>query len=176
MKIHRLDAHDRFKYFLKQEFDIAECCQDLINKRPFGDHPFYIFAHARTIGMDEKFKLLLSGKYPSMAHVPEKTVIWQPRLTKPLAQTNSMLFKAYPGSDNIKIIWILPPEELWSQYKKDNMMQNETIIESIHAFESDRQRLEAKEDDDLSEEEIHQIYKEMFHSPKMRQNETQTNN
>jgi hypothetical protein len=166
MKISRTDAHDRFSYFQKQGFDIAECCQDLINKRPFGDHPFYIFAHARTLGLDEKIKLYSTGKYETLDLVPEKTIIWQPRLTKPKAQSNSMLFKAYPGSDNIRIIWIIPPRELWDQFKKGNMTENPTVWMSIHDFEHNREQLEAREDDDLPDEEIDQIYREISRTAK----------
>jgi hypothetical protein len=69
MKLDRLDVHDRYEHFTKQDFDIGECCQDLINKRPFGDYPFYIFAHTRT---DDDGVT--------------KRLIWQPRLTKPKAR------------------------------------------------------------------------------------------
>ena len=166
MKISRTDAHDRFSYFQKQGFDIAECCQDLIDQRPFDDHPFYIFAHARTLGLDEKIKLYLSGKYETLDSVPEKKIIWQPRLTKPKAQSNSMLFKAYPGSDNIRILWIIPPRELWTQFKKGNMTENPTVWMSIHDFENNREQLEAKEDDDLPDEEIDRIYREISQAAK----------
>ncbi len=144
MKIDRLDAHDRYEYFTNQSFDIAECCQDLINKRPFGSHPFYIFAHART--EDDGVN---------------KRLIWQPRLTKPKAQTNSMLFKAYPGTDLIKVIWMIPAREMWDQYTKGKLTQNQTISDSIYAFQHDRLRLEEKEDDDLSDEKVDAIYKEI---------------
>jgi hypothetical protein len=166
MKISRTDAHDRFSFYQRQDFSIAECCQDLINKRPFGEHAFYIFAHARTLGLDEKVKLYSSGKYMTLDEVPEKTIIWQPRLTKPKCESNSMLFKAYPGSDNIKVIWILPPREFWDQFKKGKMIENETIAISIHDYEHDKARLEAKEEDDLSDEAIDQIYKEISRSIK----------
>lgn len=161
MKITRSDAHDRFSFYQKQDSNIAECCQSLINQRPFGEHAFYIFAHARTIGLDEKIKLLSSGKYITLAEVPEKTIIWQPRLTKPKCESNSMLFKAYPGSDNIKVIWILPPKEYWDEFKKGNMTENETIFISIYDYEHNKDRLEGKEEDDLSEEAIDRIYKEI---------------
>jgi len=144
MKIKISDAHDRLQYFKKHYFDIGACCQDLINQQPFGDYPFYIFAHART---DEDGIT--------------KRMIWQPRLTKPLAQTNSMLFKAYPGSDNIKVIWMIPARELWGQYNKGLITENQTIAESIHDFEYNRQKLNQKEEDDLSDEVINQIYKEI---------------
>ena len=142
MKINPLDAHDRLLHFTKQSFNIAECCQDLINQRPFGDNPFYIFAHARTL--DDGVT---------------KTLIWQPRLTKPKAQSNSMLFKAYPGTDLIKVIWMIPARELWSQFAKGLLTENRTVSESIEAFQTNRKKLEEKESDDMTDEQVDAIYK-----------------
>ena len=142
MKLNRLETHDRYQYFTKQSFNIAECCQNLIDQRPFGNIPFYIFAHSRT---DDDGVT--------------KRLIWQPRLTKPKAQTNSMLFKAYPGTDNVKIIWMIPARELWKQYQIGNITQNKTVLDSIHAFQHKREELEAKESDDLTDEQIDSIYR-----------------
>ena len=137
MKLNPLDVHDRYQHLTKQSFDISECCQNLIDQRPFGDHPFYIFAHART---DDDGST--------------KRLIWQPRLTKPKAQTNSMLFKAYPGTDLIKVIWMIPARELWGQYGKGLITENRTVSDSIHDFQFNRNKLEKKEDDDISEEQV----------------------
>ncbi len=144
MKIDRLDAHDRLLDLKKKGKSIDECCQDLINQRPFGNHPFYIFAHART--------------HEDGAN---KRLIWQPRLTKPKAQTNSMLFKAYPGTDIVKIIWMIPERVLWQQYGKDKVTENELVSWSIEQFINNRSFLEKKEDDDLSDESIDQIYRDI---------------
>ncbi len=144
IKINPLDAHDRLLHFTKQEFSISECCQDIINKRPFGNIPFYIWAHTRT---EEDGST--------------KRLIWQPRLTKPMAQTNSMLFKAYPGTDVIKIIWMIPARELWSQYKKGKLTANQTVWQSIQDFNHNREELEKKEKDDLSDDEIYNIYRSL---------------
>lgn len=144
-KVNTLDAHDRLLHFNKtQHLNISECCQDLVNKRPFGRHPFYIFAHARTEnnGVD-------------------KRLIWQPRLTKPQAQTNSMLFKAYPGTDLIKIIWMLPDRAMWKQYEAGKMTESEMILNSINDFLYDRKKLEAPEPDDPTEAEMAKIYEEI---------------
>lgn len=147
LNIDRLDAHDRLEHYKKQDFDIEACCQDLLDKRPFGDYPFYMFAHFRTD--DDGIT---------------KRLIWQPRLTKPFAQTNSMLFKGYPGTDIIKIIWIIPARELWPNFQAGQMTENKIISESIHDFEHNRSKLEAKEDDDLSDETIDRIYLDMAKS------------
>jgi len=149
MKINRLETHDRYQHFTKQQFDISECCQNLINQRPFGNHPFYIFAHARTD--DDGLK---------------KRLIWQPRLTKPKAQTNSMLFKAYPGTDIVKVLWMIPSMELWAQFKKGNITDNQTVIESIDKFRYRRYELDRKEDDDLSDIQIDAIYLEISQNAK----------
>lgn len=144
MKIDRLDAHDRYQHFTSQNFDIGECCQNLIDQRPFGRHPFYIFAHSRTD--DDGLT---------------KRLIWQPRLTKPRAEANSMLFKAYPGTDIVKIIWMIPAQELWGNFKKGAIDENKSVTDSIYNFRHHRGMLEASEDDDLSDEEIAGIYREI---------------
>lgn len=149
MKINRLDAHDRYKHLLKQEMDIGACCQSLIDQRPFGDHPFYIFAHTRT-----------------HEDGVNKRLIWQPRLTKPKPETNSMLFKGYPGTDNVKVIWMIPARELWAQYKKGNLTENQTVSQSIYDFEHHREKLAAKEADDLTDPQIDNIYKNISLSAK----------
>lgn len=162
MKVDRLEAHDRLLYIQKNQSDeIARCVEAVIKRRPFGNHQFYIFAHKREIGMDERFALLMNGSYKSLGEVPTHRVIWQPRLTKPKAETNSMLFKAYPGKDEVKVIWIIPEKELWEQYKKGNVTECPDIIESIHKYENDRAALEARDTDDLEDYEIDAIYLEM---------------
>ena len=106
-------------------------------------------------------KLFSGGQYKTLEEIPEKTIIWQPRLTKPQAQSNSMLFKAYPGTDVIKVIWLIPSPELWDQYTKGKMTENNTVSESIELFKTNKNKLEEKEDDDLSDEKIDAIYKEL---------------
>jgi hypothetical protein len=151
MKIDRLETHDRMQEFMKNDFDIAACCQDMINKRPFGNNPFYIFAHARTD--DDGVR---------------KRLIWQPRLTKPKAQTNSMLFKAYPGTDLIKVIWILPAREMWAQYEKNKVTASKIVCDSIRLFENNRSLLEAREEDDLHDWQINTIYRQLSEDARRR--------
>lgn len=147
MKIDRLETHDRLIEFKKNVMDIQECCQDIINKRPFGTVPFYIFAHART---DDDGVT--------------KRIIWQPRLTKPKAQTNSMLFRATPPSDNVEVIWIIPQKELWKQFDDGKMMQDDIITESIRAFVHNREELERPAPDDLTDVQIDAIYRNISSS------------
>lgn len=153
LKIKPTDAHDRYTHFTRQDFSISDCCQDLVDKRPFGNHAFYIFAHART---DDDGVT--------------KRLVWQPRLTKPKAQTNSMLFKAYPGTDIIKVIWMIPDRVLWPQFQKGKITASQTITESIHDFENNRKKLEDKEEDDLSDEAIDAIYRQMGNQARRNRN------
>src|SRR5580692_5978557 len=133
MKINRLETHDRYEHFTKQSFDIGECCDEVIKNRPpeFGNRPFYIFAHTRTDddGVTQR-------------------LIWQPRLTRPLAQSNSMLFKAYPPGDVIKVIWMIPKPELWDNYGKGKICENKTVSESIDLFKTNKQLLERPDPED----------------------------
>ena len=70
-----------------------------------------------------------------------------------------MLFKAYPGSDNIKIIWMIPDRHIWKQYQYGFMTENKTITESIHLFQNDRNKLDQPDPDDLSDVQIDAIYR-----------------
>lgn len=143
IKINPLDAHDRLKEYKSKAMsgDITECCQDIIRQEPFGKRPFYIFAHARTD--DDGVR---------------QRMIWQPRLFKPKAQTNSMLFRAHPPSDRIEIIWIIPKREMWEQFEKGKLTANETIFNSIQDFLLHREELEAPLPGDPTEEEAWGIY------------------
>lgn len=161
MKVDKLETHDRLENFKQQSDQIGAFCEQIINQRPFGNNPFYIFAHSRTLPIDERYKHWLSGQFASLEEVPSHKMIWQPRLTKPKAQTNSMLFKAYPLTNEVKIIWILPERDLWPQYDKGKFTESNIVAESIHLFQNEREKLEAKEKDDLSDSQIDMIYMEL---------------
>ncbi len=154
VKIDRLETHDRYVHFTNQQFDIGECCQEVIKNRPaeFGNRPFYIFAHTRTHedGVSQR-------------------LIWQPRLTKPKPQTNSMLFKAYPPGDTLKVIWIIPKRELWSNYDKGMICENNTISDSIRDFQFNRKKLEQPDPEDLDDNAANAIYREIALNAKQRQ-------
>jgi hypothetical protein len=143
--LNRLETHDRLLEFGKQADYISQGCSDCIANRPeaFGNRPFYIFAHCRT--SDDGYT---------------KRLVWSPRLTKPKAQTNSMLFKCFPP-EAIKIIWMIPTREMWDSYNLTNMTQSLEVLESIRRFEYDREKLEAPDHDDLSEDQVSQIYAEI---------------
>jgi hypothetical protein len=175
MKINRLETHDRLLEFKKQSDYISQGCLDCIKNRPkeFQNYPFYIFAHARTIETDERIAVFnedlrhsllnpnYQRQYQSVGDVPAARFLWQPRLTKPKAQENSMLFKAYPPGDEIKVIWMIPARELWDQYDQGKMIENNVVSESLYNFKVNKEKLEAAESDDLPEWRIKAIQKEI---------------
>ena len=108
MKINRLETHDRLIHFkAEQSLNIAQGANDCLTKNRLSlalqeRSPYiYIFAHPRTA--DDGVN---------------KRMLWQPRLTRPKAQTNSYLFRAKSHSDICEICWLLPPREMWKTYDK----------------------------------------------------------
>jgi hypothetical protein len=149
MNINRLETHDRLLHLKKdQEANIFKGADDCLTKNPLSlalqekSDYIYIFAHPRTAddGVNKK-------------------MVWQPRLTKPTAQTNSYLFRAISKTDNIEIVWILPPRELWPEFKKGNVTENEIVNWSIDQFTLNRSFLERKYPDDLTDDQVRSIYR-----------------
>lgn len=176
MKIDRLDAHDRLEHLQKdQSHVIAQGCDDCLKKNSLSlaiqarCHYVYIFAHPRTIGLDERIArfnedlelsfldLSYVRRYKTLEDVPDKVFIWQPRLSKPRSQTNSYLYRAKSNSDLIKICWFIPPRELWEQFKKGNVTESADVIWSIDQFMHNREKLEEPFPDDVSEERFKAI-------------------
>lgn len=152
MKLKRLETHDRLLHFKKdQEVNIFQGAEDCLKKNTLSlalqdkSHYIYIFAHPRSD--DDGFR---------------KRMIWQPRLTKPKPQTNSYLFRAISKTDVIEVCWILPPRELWNQYRQGNITEDTTVMWSITEFETNRNNLGKAAHDDLSEEKIKSIYRNMI--------------
>lgn len=172
MEINRLDAHDRLKALHKTENQINEGLQDCIKNRPkeFGTYPFYVFSHKRTIGIDERLvayqsdflnhiELGTQRQYASVDEVPSHRILWQSRLSRPLPQTNSMLFRIDPKRDGIEVCWIIPDEMLFAEYEKGKMMENEIITYSIYLYKTNRKALEEPFPDDVDELTGIAIYK-----------------
>lgn len=141
MKLNRLETHDRLEHFIKdQSKNIWQGAEDCLKKNPDSlkmqekCHYVYIFAHPRT---DEDGVT--------------KRMFWQPRLTKPKAQSNSYLFRANSNTDIVEICWLLPPIEMWDQYKKGNVTESDWVIWSIDQYANNRQELEKPFPDDLTD-------------------------
>jgi len=147
-KLDRLETHDRLIEFKKEQaLNIFQGANDCLTKNDTSVRlqqycPYiYLFAHLRTA--DDGYT---------------KRMLWQPRLTKPKAQTNSYLFRAISGTDQIEVCWLLPPREMWLQYQAGNVTESDIVLWSIHQFKNNRVALESPFQDDLSEEQSKNIY------------------
>jgi hypothetical protein len=89
-------------------------------------------------------------------------MFWQPRLTKPEPQTNSYLFRATSHTDIIEVCWLLPPRELWAQYSKGKVTENQLVIWSVDQYINNRIELGRKHPEDLPEERAAKILKDLI--------------
>lgn len=142
MKLDRLEAHDRLIHLKKdQSANVFKGAEDCLKRNPLclsiqDKCPYvYIFAHARTAdnGID-------------------KVLYWNPRLSIPEAQENSYLFRAISKTDLIEVCWMIPPKEMWKQYKKGNVTESNICRWSIDQFLKNKQELEKPHPNDYSED------------------------
>lgn len=145
MKVNLLEADDRFLHFKKQDFGTNDQAKKILDAKPFGDNPYYIFVHTRQTD-----KTL------------DHRVIWQPRILKPIPQLNSMLFRVPRGATAFEVIWIIPPVEIWSEFDKGQINKNEVIQRSIYLFSKRLLELSQGHPDDLSGEEAQNVMFEMY--------------
>lgn len=144
MKIDLYETHDRYEHFIKDQWEIvAKGAEDCLKRNPDSLEiqnfiPYvYIFAHPRT--SDDGYT---------------KRLLWQPRISRPKPQTNSYCFRAISKTDTLEICWLLPPREMWKQYMKGKVTENDIVMWSIHQFQYDRNLLDAPHPDDMTEEQI----------------------
>jgi hypothetical protein len=144
MKIERLETHDRYLHFMKSQWEtISQGASDCMIRNPNSREiqnflPYvYIFAHPRLHDNGRDTRLL-----------------WQARLFRPKPQTNSYCFRGISHTDKLEICWLLPPREMWGQYKKGNVTESDDTSWSIWQFTHNRKALEAPHPDDWSEETI----------------------
>lgn len=149
MKISRLETHDRLQHLKKdQSANIFQGAEDCLKKNSLSlaiqeKCPYlYIFAHARTT--DDGLN---------------KRLLWQPRLSIPDPQANSYLFRAKSKSDLIEVCWVIPPREMWEQYRFGNVTESEIVLWSIRQFTCNKQELKKAHAEDLPEERVRQILK-----------------
>jgi len=152
MKLNVLDTHDRYLELMKNFSNImSQGCEDCLKKNPLSlalqaKSPYiYIFAHPRT-GSDGA----------------TKTMYWQPRLSKPKAQSNSYLFRCISRTDIVKTIWMIPNEETWGQHNKGNVTEQNIVRESIWRFIFERKELETPDPDDLPEQAAKAIMRDVI--------------
>jgi hypothetical protein len=164
MKIERLETHDRLLHFVQEQSNvIAEGASECLKVNPLSlalqevSSYVYIYTHARTIGLDEKYSLFLSGQYQRLEDIPEKRLLWQPRLGRPTPSPNSYLFRAESKTDILEICWILPPEEMWDQYTEGKVTASEWDLWSINEYKTNKEGMARPLSDDLRDEQINLI-------------------
>ena len=150
MRLNRLEAHDRLEYLHKDQSEtVAQGASDCMLRNPWSlklqsKCPYiYIFAFAKTADDGVNRKL-----------------IWQPRLSKPEAQDNSFLFRALSHTDLLEIIWDIPAESMWTQYKKGNITECEFALSCIGLYKSNKAELEKPHPEDLPVETTSRWLKE----------------
>jgi hypothetical protein len=146
-KTSKLEAHDRYEYLIKDQSEaVQKGAEDCLRKNSLAlayqskSSYIYIFGHARS--HDDGYT---------------KRLLWQPRLTKPLAEPNSYLFRAMSNSDVMEVCWVLPPYETWAQFKKKNVVDSDIVQWSINMYLNDKKELEKPFADDLSDERCKEI-------------------
>lgn len=152
MKLNRLETHDRLEHFIKdQSINIAAGAEACLKKNRLSlalqeRSPYiYLFAHPRT--EDDGVT---------------KKMFWQPRLTKPEAQTNSYLFRAQSKTDIVEVCWLLPPRVMWAQYRKGNVTEHEVVVWSISQYMNKKPELEKPDPNDLPDHVARDIYKQVI--------------
>ncbi len=149
MKLNVHDAHDRYKYLIKDQWEsISKGADECLLRNPLSlaiqdKSPYvYIFAHPRKTDDGRNERLL-----------------WQPRLSIPNPETNSYLFRAISKTDILQIVWVIPKREMWDQYQKGNVTESETVSWSINQFINNRIGLAKPHPDDMPEEKARLIMK-----------------
>lgn len=126
------------------EKDWVDNLQDLIQKKPFGDHRFYIFMFVKRV--DDRSGI--------------KKMYMQPRLTKPEPLPGTTLLQIDPRNPGeAKMIWTLPAEMNSVLYQQGKMYADQFVHECIEKYTKRPWELMRKEEGDLPENEIREIYK-----------------
>lgn len=145
MKVNLLETDDRFLHFKGQDYGVDDTAKLIVDSKPFGDNPYYIFVHTRQTDT-------------TLDH----RVIWQPRMLKPTPQLNSMLFRVPRGSTSFEVIWIIPPVEIWPEFDKGQIHENQVIKQSIYLFQRKFFELSQPHPQDLTGEDAQNVMFEMY--------------
>lgn len=122
----------------------VDCLQDLIKKRPFGDHKFYVFMFVKHV--DDKKGV--------------KKMFMYPRLTKPEPLPGTTIMQVDPNNPSeALIIWTLPSEISEEAFKKGKHFSDPFVHECVRDYIYNPRKLMKKEEGELSEEKMREIYR-----------------
>lgn len=140
MKIHRFDAHDRKQHLIKdQAINIAQGATDCLRKNEL------------SLALQEKSPYIYMFAHPRTNDAGNKVMYWQPRLSRPLPQTNSYLFRAISKTDEVEVCWLIPPREQWDQFMKGKVTEDDLTLWSINQFRNNKEALARDHEDDMPE-------------------------
>lgn len=148
MKINRLETHDRLLHLKKdQEINVFKGAEDCLK------------INKLSLQYQEKSPYVYIFAFPKTNEYGHPEMYWQPRLSRPTAQTNSYLFRATSKTDIIEVCWLIPPREQWPMFQGSNMMKDELVIWSVNQFRHKRKELEAPHPEDMPEHQMTAILK-----------------
>lgn len=128
------------------EKEYCETIQKIIESKPFGNYKFYIYQFVKRV--DD-----VTGV---------KKMYHQPRLTKPDPIPGTTLLRADPQNpEEVTIIWTLPNEENFNLYKYGKLFADPFVFECVEKFLKNPRELMKKEEGDLSDQRIREIYKDI---------------
>ncbi len=149
MTIAKVKKNDVMEFIEEYKYQSAKGVEEMLNKLimnpPFGGHNFYVFSFLKN----------------DMKGNGEKTLIYQPRLTKPCPVDNSMLFRCTPfDPEKVEVMWIIPSEQHMKLFQEGKVFYDGLIAECIDKFQKNPQLLRVKEKGDLSDFMIKEVYKQ----------------
>lgn len=122
----------------------VDTIQSIIKSDPFDGHPFYIFSFIKRV-----------DDYSGV-----KKMYHQPRLTRPEPVPGSTLMRVHPQDPGTAtIIWTLPNEESFGMYKIGMTFTDPFVFECITTYQKNPKKFMERDEFDLSEEKIREIYK-----------------
>ncbi len=150
MKVNKLEAHDRKEHLVKdQALNIAEGASNAMKTD-------------LSIAYQDKSPYIYLFAFPKTNAQGNKVMYWQPRLSKPEAQDNSYLFRAISKTDELEVIWLLPPEHQWPSHAPGQVNHNDIAWWSINQFQFNKAELEKPDKDDMNEEKQKVILKSII--------------
>ena len=137
-------AHENTEFWVyNSEKEYCDTVRKIIKSKPFGDNKFYIFQFVKRVDDTTGIK--------KMFH--------QPRLTKPLPLPGTTLLRVDPQNPDImKIMWTLPNQENFSLYMEGKMFAEPFVHACIQRYRTNIFEMMQPEPDDLTEEEMQQVY------------------
>lgn len=143
---------DNIQFFKENsEKGYVETIKKIIESDPFLGHKFYIQSFIKRV--DDSTGV--------------KKMIHHPRLTKPEPLPGHTLLRVDPKDpDSMKIMWTIPNQETFGLYKYKKAFGDRFVYECIQTYQKNPKQFMQPEPDDLSDDQIREIYKQMKQSAK----------